>query len=300
MLPVFSSVWLYAAMVLGLDSDVTFVSPGPSTSILNPVISNAIHPVGSTFTLPGQGPILQKLSPWFYSSSTIWTWYIHLNMSLVSLMFIVALLARLFISLALLDTSYPGCNMLRCFTEALLNESSVDWTVTTERNLSFSNSFIFNLFYDGDLSPASLSETFNITDTSTSSSSTTSFTSSTSSTFVAIHTSSVVYSTNGGMAAGTVSASDETGSVGLATGAKIGIGITIPAVALLGIAAGYFIFRHRAKKQQDVTTSLVPEQVPVDQKPASSIPRPMYELDGSNGSQIFSMAHELDGDSTRH
>lgn len=194
--------------------------------------------------------------------------------------------------------------MLRYCTETLLNEDSADWTVTTDKNLSFSNLFLFNLFYDGDTSPVAVSETFNITDTSTSSTSTTSSTSSTSptsSSFATSPTRSIASSTDGATV-GTGSASDESGSGSgeLVTGAKIGIGIAVPVVALLGIAACYFLFRHRAKKQQYAATSLAPGQAPAEQKPAGIIPGQRYELDGLNDGGISSMTHELYGDYTRH
>ena len=56
----FSYVLLFVAAVLGADSDVTFVSPGPSGSNADPSISNAIHPVGSNFHVAWTGTNLTR------------------------------------------------------------------------------------------------------------------------------------------------------------------------------------------------------------------------------------------------
>lgn len=49
----FISVLLCAAVVLG--DTVEFVSPGPSTSNYNPSVSNAIHPINSSFHVAWSG-----------------------------------------------------------------------------------------------------------------------------------------------------------------------------------------------------------------------------------------------------
>lgn len=92
----------------------------------------------------------------------------------------------------------------------------------------------------------------------------------------------------------------------MSTGVKAGIGIGAAAVALGGIALGYLLFRHIAKKQQYVAP--VPEQIPVEQKPVyynlgSTYGPPTYELNGLDRPSELGSAptmHELSGDGSRH
>ncbi|KAJ4421960.1 hypothetical protein N0V82_003356 [Gnomoniopsis sp. IMI 355080] len=201
---------------------------------------------------------------------------------------------------------YPRTNILTCFIqESAVDETSSDWTVTTDKNLSFSNLFLFNLFYEGETSPVAVSETFNITgdsssSTTTSSASTTSsataistnFLTSTISVAATSHTGSATSSTTTAAAASTTgTVSSQSG--GLSTGTKIGVGIAVPAVAFIGIAVGYFLFRHRAKKQQYAATPHAAEQSPgpMEQKPDDltvgyTHERPAYELYSVSGSPM--------------
>lgn len=198
--------------------------------------------------------------------------------------------------------------------DSVTNETSTDWTVVTTKDLSLSNLFLFNLFYDGETSPVAASETFNITDGSTaitttsSSSSTSSTTASSSATSSATTPSSATThgltgsSTSAAAATTTGSVSGQSG--GLNTGTKVGVGIAVSAVALGGIAMGYFLFRRRAKKQQYATPPHAAEQspVPMEQKPADlavgpTYDRAPYELHGLSGP---AMIHELSGDATRY
>lgn len=201
--------------------------------------------------------------------------------------------------------------MLTYSKESVTGVTSTAWTVKTDKSLSFSNLFLFNLFYDGETSPVAVSETFNITGVSSSSTTTSSATSSsttsisTTSSFTTSTsaTSPTGSATSAAAAATTGAISDQRG--GLSTGAKVGIGIGTAAVALGGIAVGYFLFRHRAKKQQYVgpphaAGHLSP--VPMEQKPAHQSAGPIYEpptyeLHGLSGP---TMMHELSGDATRH
>ncbi|KAI0008823.1 hypothetical protein F4779DRAFT_585397 [Xylariaceae sp. FL0662B] len=269
MRPVFSSVLLFAAAVSGA---VTFVSPGPSVSNSDPTTSNAIHPVGSNFHVAWSGtdesqPVSIVL---FQYNGT--------------------------------DLQYP----FEYVAKTLTNETSYDWTVVTNKDLSYSHLFLLNLFYDGEIRPVAVSETFNITDTSPSSTTTTSSTSSTSSTGSTSSTSSTSAPSATISGASSTAAPDDSSSGGLSTGAKIGVGVAVPIVALLGIAAGYLLFRHRADKQQDAATTLAPAQAPGEQKPVDPILGYPYEMDSSSGSQQMShggqhslVSYELYGDSTR-
>ncbi|KAF3005513.1 hypothetical protein E8E14_002687 [Neopestalotiopsis sp. 37M] len=203
-------------------------------------------------------------------------------------------------------------------TPSMVGAQSFDWIVATDKNLSASTLFLFNIFYEGDTSPSAVSETFRITDDdSTSSSSTT--TASSSTTFVtsasitgaASLTTSTISTTPISTVSTTTSAGDTTGAVtaqtslpaaeqntgndGLSVSAKVGLGIAVPVVALLGIAAGYYIFRHRAAKQQKQNASKLVAQTepPMYQEPPNPPPYFRYEMDGVNHSRT----HELYGDS---
>ncbi|KAH6646643.1 hypothetical protein BKA67DRAFT_540146 [Truncatella angustata] len=206
---IFSLLLLLTAAIVSADE--IFVSPGPSVSQNNPTTGNAIHPLRSRFHVAWEGTNLTR-------------------------------------SISVVLFQYHGKELIYPFEYVV---QSTDWTVSTDKNLSFSHLFLFNLFYDGEINPVAVSETFNITDTS--STSTTSSTSSTSSSTSAASTrmSSTTSSTDGFTTAtsSTGPASDRNENGGLTTGAKIGIGVAVPAVALLGVVAGWFLFRHRAKKQ---------------------------------------------------
>lgn len=199
----------------------------------------------------------------------------------------------------------------------MTNETSTDWTVVTTKDLSLSNLFLFNLFYDGETSPVAASETFNITDGSTASTTTSSSSATSSTTTSGSATSSTTTSTSStshgltGSATSTAAAAaaTTTGSVsnqsgGLSTGTKVGVGIGVSVAALGGIAVGYFLFRRRAKKQQHVAPPHAAEQshVPMGEKPAGLTAEPTYERAPYelHGLSRPPMIHELSGDATRY
>ncbi|ETS74845.1 hypothetical protein PFICI_13329 [Pestalotiopsis fici W106-1] len=260
-----------------------FVSPGPSASTLDPSISNAIHPVGSKFHIAWSGTNLTR------HMSVVLFQYNETSGGLV----------------------YP----FEDATPSMLGAESFDWTVATDKNLSASTLFLFNIFYEGDTSPSAVSETFRITDDSTTSSSTTTTSSSTTfatSASLTGSTTSTISTTPISAASTMTSAVDTTGAVtsqtslssaeknadtdGLSMGAKVGLGVAIPAVALLGIAAGYCFFRHRAGKQKKhhvdkLVTQVEPQMY---QEPPNPPPYYRYEMDVVNPPTT----HELYGDFT--
>lgn len=186
----------------------------------------------------------------------------------------------------------------------MVNRFSYDWTVVTSKDLSFSHLFLFNIFYDGELGPVAVSQTFNITDGSENPSTTSDSTSSTSATSLTSSAISASATTTPSTAATSAAAAptastDPDQSGGLSTGAKVGIGIAVAVLTLGGIAAGYFLYRRRAKKQpQGVATALATggSPVPTEQKPAGSVVGGPQEMDSLHS---HSMLHELDGGATR-
>jgi hypothetical protein len=199
----------------------------------------------------------------------------------------------------------------------MVGAQSFDWIVATDKNLSASTLFLFNIFYEGDTSPSAVSETFRITDddsasssSTTTASSSTTFVTSASITGAASLTTSTMSTTPISAASTTTSAGDTTGAVtaqtslppaeqntdndGLSLSAKVGLGIAVPVVALLGIAAGYYLFRHRAAKQrkQHATKLVAQTEPPMYQEPPNPPPYHRYEINGVN----YPRTHELHGD----
>lgn len=186
----------------------------------------------------------------------------------------------------------------------MVNRFSYDWTVVTNKDLSFSQLFLFNIFYDGELGPVAVSQTFNITDGSGNPSTTSDSTSSTSPTSPTSSATSASITTTPSNAATSVAAAptantDPDQSGGLSNGAKVGIGIAVAVLALGGIAAGYFLYRRRAKNQhQGFAPALAAGGSPVltEQKPAGSVADHAHEIDSLHN---HSTMHELDGGATR-
>lgn len=188
----------------------------------------------------------------------------------------------------------------------MVNRFSYDWTVVTNKDLSFSNLFLFNIFYDGELDPVAVSQTFNITDGSESPSTTSDSTSSpsatspTSSATPSAAATTTPSTTAASAAAAPTASPDPDQSGGLSTGAKVGIGIAVAVLALGGIAAGYILYRRRAEKQQQGVAPAIAaggSPLPTEQKPADSVADQPHEMDSLHR---HSMMHELDGGATRH
>ncbi|KIX02704.1 uncharacterized protein Z518_08646 [Rhinocladiella mackenziei CBS 650.93] len=135
------------------------------------------------------------------------------------------------------------------------NISSYLWTVTTQRDLSQSRVFFFQIFIEGDTSPSATSHYFNITGGGSSGGSgaeTTTLPPSSSSSPSNPTTSSTTASTattapdrlSSGTAAPPAATTSSTpgGNGGLSTGAKVGLGIGIPVAVAVGIGVGWFVF----------------------------------------------------------
>ncbi|KAK6201921.1 hypothetical protein LQW54_009235 [Pestalotiopsis sp. IQ-011] len=264
--------WLL--LLVASSTGTAFVSPDPSVSDNDLSISTTVHPVGSKFHIAWDNTILDR-----YMSVVLWQYNATSK-----------------------DVIYPFEDV----TPSIMNETSYDWIVTTDKDLSMSDLFRFQIFYKGDTSPSATSETFRITDDSTSSSSVSSATSSTTSASTADPTTSVGSSTTAATAGPTSAspaASSETGNGGLAIGTKIGLGVAVPVVALLGIAAGYCLFRHRAKKQQQpiqAPSNLITDSA-MCQRPPSPLPYGRFEMDGaSTTNELHSnrLTYELYGGAT--
>lgn len=174
----------------------------------------------------------------------------------------------------------------------------------TTRDLSLSQLFFLNIFYDGEQHALAFSQIFNITDGaenlskisgSTSSISVTSSTSSATSASDTTTPNTAVTSA----AAGPTASTDPDQRSGLSTGTKVGIGIAVAVLALGGLAAGYFLYGRRVKKQQQgVAPALAAgaSPVPTEQKPTGSLPHHPHEMDSLYN---HSMTYELDGGATR-
>lgn len=165
--------------------------------------------------------------------------------------------------------------------------------------------FLFNLYYTDESNPLAVSETFNITGDASSTT-----TSSTTSDYPVLTT--FIYETATSTAArpaattssSSTAAVSEKSSSGLTTGTKAGIGVAVPFVALGALAVGYYLFRRRAKKQQEglVGPPVDAEQVSSPEKEqelpelmAGTMEEPQpYELHGVSGTP--SMLYELSSD----
>ncbi|KAK8098938.1 uncharacterized protein PG998_012179 [Apiospora kogelbergensis] len=234
MTQVFCLVLLLIGTVLGQR----FVSPGESSGPQPPgsSLSNTVYSVGSHFYIA-----------WENANKT----------------------RQLSIVLFQLDGEelvYP----FEYIEQRLTGRSTIDWTVATSKDLSFSSNFLLNMFYDGDSKPVAVSKRFNITDTRKTSTSTTSTSLISTSGLISTPPTSTAASTPALVATSSApehATDDGAGGEGLSTGAKAGIGVAVPVVALLGIGAGYFLNKYRTSKARPPTTwGADPGQIPMSQK----------------------------------
>ena len=160
-----------------------------------------------------------------------------------------------------------------CHKEDKSDLTSFAWTVTTQRDLSKSRVFFFQIFIEGDTGPSASSHYFNITgggsggegavETTTSTSSSSASTSPATSSIIpptTTTTSSSSSNTSSSAASSSVlasSASNDTG--GLSTGAKVGLGIGIPLAVAIGVGVGWFLFGRRKRSSN---TPSAPENLP--------------------------------------
>lgn len=159
------------------------------------------------------------------------------------------------------------------------------------------------MFYDGDSKPVAVSKRFNITDTRKTSTSTTSTSLISTSGLISTPPTSTAASTPAPVATSSApehATDDGAGGEGLSTGAKAGIGVAVPVVALLGIGAGYFLNKYRTSKTRPPTTwGADPGQIPMSQKPPEGpAPGQRYEL--GNQTSIYGMNNVSTGYSTPH
>ncbi|KAF2197952.1 hypothetical protein GQ43DRAFT_474987 [Delitschia confertaspora ATCC 74209] len=135
--------------------------------------------------------------------------------------------------------------------------TSFRWIVATSKNLTFSNMFYMSVFENGKLTGDANSHYFNISSANTNvkpSSSPPSTKTSTSPTSTPPISSSSI-STPASTPTNPPSSSQPpppptaASSNSFPTGAKIGIGVGIPVALILGIAAGFMLFRRRRKAE---------------------------------------------------
>ncbi|KAL1971373.1 hypothetical protein VTN77DRAFT_325 [Rasamsonia byssochlamydoides] len=131
--------------------------------------------------------------------------------------------------------------------------TSYTWTVGTAQNLSVTNVFFFEIFITPQTSPSAVSHYFNLTKAAGAEASTT-----TSGTSVASTTSPTNATASTVLPASTTTTTSATSSPtvsstsgGLDTGTKVGIGIGIPLAVIAGCLAGFFLFRHYARKENN-------------------------------------------------
>ncbi|KAL1873227.1 hypothetical protein Daus18300_004047 [Diaporthe australafricana] len=137
--------------------------------------------------------------------------------------------------------------------ESVINRTDYQWTVRTDLDTSVSNVFLLALYQQGETEVTGTSHYFNISSTTTSSTSTSgtaSTTSTSSSTGISSATGSSTSLLPGASSAATDTPAPDSSSGGLSTGAKIGIGVSIPLAVIIGLIAGWLFFGRR-RKQKD-------------------------------------------------
>lgn len=182
------------------------------------------------------------------------------------------------------------------------NITSFPWTVTTSKDLTTSNMFFMSLYKTGATSPDDWTVYFNISSPSSGVSTSTTLTSATTSS--ASSTTSPTSETTSPARETTSASSSNTGASqgGFDTGAKVGIGIGIPVAAVLGIAAGWLIFRKRKSPggstdhppQENKHASDLPPYVSGTQDPPHFGGQPTY-FEASGEPRTSAAAVELDG-----
>ncbi|KAK5053091.1 hypothetical protein LTR84_002065 [Exophiala bonariae] len=179
------------------------------------------------------------------------------------------------------------------------NLSAFDRTVTTQRDLSKSRTFFFQIFIEGDTLPSATSHYFNITGAGAGDGgvvqTTTTFASASSSP-ASLATSSAVLqssttsspssSTSSVAAASGLPTSNTSNDEGaMSTGAKVGLGIGVPVAVVLGVGAGWFLFGDR-KKASNTPSS--PDNVPYDHRYSGFRPEEYKDLVNLPGELIAS------------
>ncbi|EAQ87802.1 hypothetical protein CHGG_04421 [Chaetomium globosum CBS 148.51] len=142
---------------------------------------------------------------------------------------------------------------MQYITRKVVDVSTFTWIVATTKDLSVSNMFFLSIFEEGKSSADANSHYFNLTANSNirptaASEGSTSASSITRTAATSTSTTAPVQTTPNPAATSNAPLSET--SSGLDSGAKIGIGVAIPAAAVLGAIAGYFILRRRRRMVQ--------------------------------------------------
>ncbi|KAK3294557.1 uncharacterized protein B0H64DRAFT_190184 [Chaetomium fimeti] len=137
-------------------------------------------------------------------------------------------------------------------TRKVVDVSTFTWIVATTKDLSVSNMFFLSIFEEGKANADANSHYFNLTRNSDTRPTAAEASSSASSeTRIApTSTSATVPAETTTDPAATSSAPSSESPSGLDSGAKIGIGVAIPCAAILGVVAGYLIFRRRKRMNE--------------------------------------------------
>ncbi|KAH6856330.1 hypothetical protein B0I37DRAFT_351402 [Chaetomium sp. MPI-CAGE-AT-0009] len=140
---------------------------------------------------------------------------------------------------------------MQYITRKVVDVSTFTWIVATTKDLSVSNMFFLSIFEEGKANADSNSHYFNLTRNSdtgpTAAEVTTSASSSTGRISPTSTSATVPAAETTSDPAATSSALSAESPGGLDSGAKIGIGVAIPCAAILGVIAGYLIFRRRKR-----------------------------------------------------
>ncbi|KKA24062.1 hypothetical protein T310_1874 [Rasamsonia emersonii CBS 393.64] len=176
--------------------------------------------------------------------------------------------------------------------EYIFRLTSYEWTIGTSKNLSESNVF-FEIFISGQTEPSAVSHYFNLTKAAgldsepSTTTSGTSVPSTTSTSILLTNTTSSTATTTRATSSPTVAAT----SSGLSTSAKAGIGVGISLAVIAGCLAGFFLFRHYGRKDDNAPP------------PASAVPYmftpPVHEPKGMSMGPQWPVASTLSSSDVR-
>lgn len=124
-----------------------------------------------------------------------------------------------------------------------MNLTSTTWVAGTAKNLSFSNVFVLDIFFQGDTAGRALSHWFNITSNEATASSTITSTTASSTTGSTTTTTSSTASSSTATAATTPPVATTDG--GFTPAAKAGLAVGLVAVLMLGVVIGWLWSRRR-------------------------------------------------------
>ncbi|KAL9616961.1 MAG: hypothetical protein Q9160_008231 [Pyrenula sp. 1 TL-2023] len=168
---------------------------------------------------------------------------------------------------------------------------SASWTVNTNKNLTVSPMFYFNLFFEGETGSLTNSHYFNISAKSatTTSSSTSSAISSTTTSATSTHS-----PTSSSVTTPTPSQPPTPASSGLSTGAKVGIAVGVIGATLVGVLTGWlFLGRKRRMDKTETATSVAAHPPPVQTTPYERIKAEQQHPYEVHGEALPVMSYEL-------